>query len=172
MRQEIAKLVSGSSFIFGCRVAGAIIVFLTHIYLARWMGAEQLGYYVYAFALVVLLSTIAGVGFPAASLRVIGQGLADNDLARIRGFIEYGWQVTLLASLVLGGGEDHHLYRVVERRPTGLLDRHAIRGRCHRCEVGEDLWIGNELVIGADFVSENFGRCRDVGADRERHADT
>ena len=121
MRQEIAKLVSGSSFIFGSRVAGAIIVFLTHIYLARWMGAEQLGFYVYAFALVVLLSTIAGVGFPAASLRVIGQGLADNDLARIRGFIKYGLQVTLIASLVVGGSVVILALLMRQQIPTGYF---------------------------------------------------
>ena len=87
MSVEVIKLLRGAVFIFACRLAGAILVFLTQIFLARCMGADELGIYVFAFSLCILLSTVAGLGYPAAAVRFIGHGLAKDNMGLALGFI-------------------------------------------------------------------------------------
>ncbi len=100
MRHELTRLVKGSAFVFSSRLTGAVLVFLTQILLARWMGAQELGIYVFAFSWSTLLSIITGLGYPATSLRVIGQNLASNNMNRIRGFIRQGSQFIIVSSLI------------------------------------------------------------------------
>jgi O-antigen/teichoic acid export membrane protein len=99
MRNELLKLARGSSFVFACRLTGAVLVFLTQILLARWMGAAELGIYVLAFSWCSLLAIIAGLGYPTASLRIIGHCLAHDDRHHIRGFIRQAATAVLLVVL-------------------------------------------------------------------------
>lgn len=100
-------LLSGSAFIFACRLSGAVLTFATQALLARWMGAEELGIYVLAFSWLILLSTVAGLGYPTAALKFIGQYIAHNDIAKIYGFIRhsqltiFGISSTLASAAVL-----------------------------------------------------------------------
>ena len=96
----ISSLLSASTFLFGCRVSGAAIAFLTQLLLARWMGAYELGIYVYAFSWCIILSTIVGLGYEAASFRVIGQALSNKRFDLIKGFILRGQQILIVAGLV------------------------------------------------------------------------
>lgn len=100
-KKETSKLLSRSGLVLVCRVSGAAIAFATQILMARWMGATELGIYVYAFSLAMLLSTVAGLGFPAASLRFISQYLESNKTASINGFLRKGRLVLLLSSLLV-----------------------------------------------------------------------
>ena len=101
-KKEFHKLLSRSGFVFLCRISGAVIAFVTQIMLARWMGATELGIYVYAFSLAMLLSTLASLGFPAASLRFISEYLASGKTAFINGFLAKGRLIILLSSLCIG----------------------------------------------------------------------
>lgn len=98
---EIKKLLSRSGIVFFCRVAGAFITFISQILMARWMGAEQLGIYVYSFSIAMLLSTIASLGLPAASLQFISQYLASNKTSFINGYLRYSRKVIAFSSLVV-----------------------------------------------------------------------
>ena len=98
---ETAKLLGGASFIFICRVFGAATVLITQILLARWMGAEQLGIYVYVSAWFILLATIAGMGLPNAVFRYIGKGLADTNENLIISFARRGGEIILFSSLLI-----------------------------------------------------------------------
>ena len=100
-KQEFRRLLSRTGLVFVCRVSGAIITFVTQILMARWMGAPELGIYVYAFSMAMLLSTIASLGLPAASLRFISQYLASNHTALINGFLAKGRKIVFMTSLVL-----------------------------------------------------------------------
>ena len=102
LQKEFPKLLTRSGFVLICRVSGAVIAFATQIMMARWMGATELGIYVYAFALSMLLSTIAALGLPAASLRFISQYLVDNKTTFINGFISKGRKMILISSLCVG----------------------------------------------------------------------
>lgn len=101
-KKEFHKLLSRSGLIFLCRISGAVIAFATQIMMARWMGAAELGIYVYAFSLAMLLSTVATLGLPAASLRFISQYLANGKTAFINGFLSKGRKTVLISSLLLG----------------------------------------------------------------------
>lgn len=120
MRHEFHKMLKGSALIFSSRLSGAILVFITQIYLARWMGAEQFGYYVYAFSLCTLISIICCLGYPAAGLRIIGHNLAHNGLAYIHGFIQHAWRVIAGFSLIAGCTGAALVIVMQDRIPAGF----------------------------------------------------
>jgi len=95
---DFSRMFRGSAFIFGYRVSGAGIAFLTQVLLARWMGAAELGIYVLAFSWLVTLSVISVAGFNGASMRFVGHGLAHGDHGYIRGFIRRARQIVLAVS--------------------------------------------------------------------------
>ncbi|MCK5872803.1 MAG: oligosaccharide flippase family protein [Methylococcales bacterium] len=101
--QKTTGLLRKSSLVFACRLAGALLTFLTQLLLARWMGAEQLGIYVLAFSWILLLSTGASLGYPMAALRVIGLGLSQGDDGSIRGFIRQSQWVVMAAGILVAG---------------------------------------------------------------------
>jgi O-antigen/teichoic acid export membrane protein len=96
---ELLSVISGSAYIFFCRVFGAAIAFLTHVLLARWMGAEELGRYVFAWSWLIILAVVPVSGHIAAAMRFIGQGLADERPEYIRGFIRYATALTVIATV-------------------------------------------------------------------------
>lgn len=100
-KHELKKIIGGSAFVFICRVSGAGLVLITQILLARWAGAEELGVYVTAFSWCVVLSILAGMGYPAAAFRVISQALAADRIDQVRGFIGRGRQIIFMSSLVI-----------------------------------------------------------------------
>jgi len=100
-RRELSSLIRGSAFIFGCRLFGAAATFLTQMLLARWMGAAELGIYVLAFSWCILLSTLSTGGFRIASIRFIGEGLADDRPGYIAGYIKRSRQIVIAASLAV-----------------------------------------------------------------------
>ncbi|GEM_PF-6440669 len=52
---RLASLLGASTFMFACRVLGAGLAFLTQLLQARWMGAHELGIYLYAFSWCIIL---------------------------------------------------------------------------------------------------------------------
>ena len=99
--KDLLSLVNDAAFLFLCRVSGAVIVLVTQVLLARWMGPEQLGQYVFAFSWCIFLSVIAGLGFPRAAARFIGQGLVHNRDDLVRGYIRRQKQIGIIVSLVI-----------------------------------------------------------------------
>jgi O-antigen/teichoic acid export membrane protein len=100
-RHEISRLARGASFVFVVRITGAVSVFVTQVLLARWAGPMELGIYVYAFAWCILLSTLAGFGFPMAAYRFIGHGLAHGDQDAVRGYIRRGRQFAVIGGVAI-----------------------------------------------------------------------
>jgi len=95
---SLFSLMGSSALVFACRISGAMIVFATQILMARWMGADSLGIYVLAFSWCLLLSTAAGLGFPSASLRFIGENLSTGHPGLAKGYIKYSRKAVLLSS--------------------------------------------------------------------------
>ena len=60
---------------FSVRIASAAILFLSQVALARWMGADQFGIYVYAWTLVLVL----GVGDPTQRTPEVDAGAPGLD---------------------------------------------------------------------------------------------
>lgn len=93
--KDTGKLLGWSSIVFGMRLTGAFAVLVTQVLLARWMGAEQLGIYVLTFSWLTILSTLVSLGYPMASMRVVGKALHDGSTGLIYGFLHRGRSVTL-----------------------------------------------------------------------------
>jgi len=80
------------------RLAGGLVLFLSQILLARWMGRDSFGIYSYAWAWVAVLASVAGLGLGGASVRFLASYRVQNDAARIRGLIQFGTIVTLASA--------------------------------------------------------------------------
>lgn len=86
------------------RLAGGLLLFITQVLLAAWMGAEDFGLYSYAWAWVAVIATIAGFGFGSTSVRFLASYLVERSSARIRGLVSFGRVTTLAAGTVAAAG--------------------------------------------------------------------
>jgi len=98
---EFRRILGRSGIVFFSRVSGSLMVFVTQILLARWMGAAELGVYVYAFSWCMLFSIAAGLGLPDSSIRFVTQGLAKGDINLVNGYVKRVQQIALTFSLVI-----------------------------------------------------------------------
>ena len=101
-KADLLKIFSGSAFIFGCRIVGAGVAFITQVLMARWMGADELGVYVLAFSWLTILAVFSVAGLNGAAMRFIGDPLAQDDFASIRGFLRRSRQIALILSVLIG----------------------------------------------------------------------
>ena len=93
-----------ASSAFLIRVANAALAYLSQIIMARWMGAFEYGVYVYVWTWVLLVGTVADLGFAITAQRFIPRYIQEKDFDWVRGFILAsrwvpGFFVTLLAIL-------------------------------------------------------------------------
>lgn len=96
---------------FLTRVAGAAILYLTQVVLARIIGSHEFGLYVYAWTLVVIAGDLVPCGFAFAQQRLIPALRHAGDEARLRGFLIaapvytfcFGTVVAALAAAVVLG---------------------------------------------------------------------
>ena len=95
------NLLSGSAFVLSCRLGGAVLAFATQVFLARWMGAAELGVYVFAISTAILVATMSGLGLPGAAMRFIGTALARNDDAARLGYVRFGLRTISLTSIAV-----------------------------------------------------------------------
>lgn len=102
IRSDFARLLGGSSYIYALRITGAAITFATQILLARWMGAAELGAYVFAFSASMVLGFTATLGFPAAAQIFIPQSLVKGRPDLAQGFAIRSRQIVLISSCVVG----------------------------------------------------------------------
>jgi len=96
------RRAAGSAFLI--RIANAAIAYLSQIIMARWMGTFEYGVYVYVWTWVLLVGTVADLGFAVTAQRFIPRYTQERDLDRVRGFILAsrwvpGFFVSLLAAV-------------------------------------------------------------------------
>ena len=114
-----AQRMAGAAF--AIRVGGAVIIFLSQVLLARWMGGFEFGIYVYAWTWVLLVGDIIHLGLPITAQRYIPEYTQRGELDRLRGFLSGSrWVVfaTGTAIAILGA--------VAVRALDPWLDRHTI----------------------------------------------
>jgi O-antigen/teichoic acid export membrane protein len=114
-----AQRMAGSAF--AIRVAGAGVVFLAQVLLARWMGVTEFGIYVYAWTWLLLTGDIIHLGLPLIAQRLIPEFRQRGRLDHLRGFLVGSrWVVFASASVVALGGA------VAVRSLAAGLDPHAV----------------------------------------------
>jgi len=97
-KHDIVSLIGGSSLIVGLRIVGVSATYITQVLLARWMGAAELGHYVFALSGCVVLFQLSTLGLPAAALRFIPQYEASGDHGKARGFARRAQQIVFFSS--------------------------------------------------------------------------
>ena len=114
-----AQRMAGTAFII--RVASAAVVFVSQIFLARWMGSFEYGTYVYVWTWLLLVGDVVHLGLPLSAQRYIPEYAQRNAPDLLRGYLIGSRWLTFgiaTAVAVLGAGTVHAL--------EGSLDRAAI----------------------------------------------
>ena len=114
-----AQRAAGLAFLI--RVAGAAVVFLAQVLLARWMGSFEFGIYVYAWTWLLLVGDLIHLGLPLTAQRYIPEYAQRQDFDRLRGFL-FGsrWMVFAIGTVVAIGGA------VAVRALDPWIDRHTV----------------------------------------------
>ncbi|GMQ78724.1 MAG: polysaccharide biosynthesis C-terminal domain-containing protein [Anaerolineae bacterium] len=90
---------AGSAFVVN--LTGVALAFGVAVLLARILGAEQYGYYVYALTWVMLLALPSLLGMDTAAVRFIAAYKARGEDSLAAGFFVYSRRFTLYASILL-----------------------------------------------------------------------
>jgi O-antigen/teichoic acid export membrane protein len=77
--------MAGMSFFI--RVVAAVIVFLSQILLARWMGSHEFGVYVYVWTWLLLVGDLIHLGLPMIAQNHIPRYAHRGALNHLRGFL-------------------------------------------------------------------------------------
>lgn len=86
---------------FTIRVASAAILFLLQVALARWMGADQFGAYVYAWTLVLVAGGIATAGLNHGAIRIVSELREQAAHDALRGFLLGGRLLVFLVAMTM-----------------------------------------------------------------------
>jgi O-antigen/teichoic acid export membrane protein len=99
------SFVRWSAVVFLLRVGGTASTYVTYVLLARWMGAAELGNYVFAFSVCMVVSSLTTLGYPASAVLFVRQAAARDQRDEVAGFLKRGNQLSFIASLLamLGG---------------------------------------------------------------------
>jgi O-antigen/teichoic acid export membrane protein len=93
---------------FGVRCAGAGLLYVSQIVLARWMGSYEYGIYAFVWTWVLVLGGLSNLGLDVTSLRFIPHYREEGALDHLRGIIAGSRMValgvgTLIAALGIAG---------------------------------------------------------------------
>lgn len=88
---------------FSVRIASAAILFLSQVALARWMGADQFGIYVYAWTLVLVLGGISTAGLNVGAIRIVSELRERAAHDALRGFLVGSRVAVALVATTLTG---------------------------------------------------------------------
>ncbi|MCA8971165.1 MAG: flippase [Planctomycetes bacterium] len=94
------SLALGVVVTFGIRIYGAALQYLTQIYLARTIFAQQVGIYAFAWTVVSLLAFLTPLGFDTSLVRFIPADLAKREWGRVHGILRLSQRATLICSIV------------------------------------------------------------------------
>ncbi|KKB79929.1 hypothetical protein VW35_05510 [Devosia soli] len=99
------KLASQSSVIFGARLFGAGLIFVTQALIARLWGAELLGEFLLVVATVNLVSVVMPLGFHTVGTYFAAEYRARGNRQQLIAFLirAYGYVVLAFAGLVVAG---------------------------------------------------------------------
>lgn len=98
IRKNLLKRISTILII---KITGIALEFATHLSIARYLGIQHYGTFIYAFTWIALLAPLSALGFDAAAIRFIPQYSAHSHYGALRGFILYSFKKVTFTSLLL-----------------------------------------------------------------------
>jgi O-antigen/teichoic acid export membrane protein len=91
--------------IFLIRVTSAVLVYLSQVLLARWMGSFEFGIYAYVWVWVIVLGSLTPLGLNTAILKFIPHYTSGGEEAALKGVIYRSRHIVLgFSSLVAVAG--------------------------------------------------------------------
>lgn len=100
LRHHLARAAAGSAVL---AVSSKVLMLVTSVLLARWMGAESYGVYATALALSLLLTVPTGLGLPVLVIRLLASYRAHQQWELMHGLLVRGNQAVLGVSLLTAG---------------------------------------------------------------------
>ena len=91
----LAQRMAGAAFMI--RAGGAVVVYLSQIFLARWIGSSEFGVYVYVWTWVLLIGDTVHLGLASAAQRFIPEYTQQRAMALLRGFL-FGSRMVVFAA--------------------------------------------------------------------------
>ncbi|MEJ2626261.1 MAG: flippase, partial [Pseudolabrys sp.] len=82
---SLTQRMAGTAF--AIRVASAGIMFGSQVLLARWMGSDEFGIYVYAWTWLILVGDLVHLGIPLTAQRFVPEYQQSGALDLLRGFL-------------------------------------------------------------------------------------
>src|SRR4051812_15469753 len=96
---SLTRKLAGTIFII--RVLSAGMAYVSQILLARWMGGNDYGIYVYVWTWVLLLGSMMDFGIAASAQKIIPEYRASGDHALLRGFLSGSrWMTGIVSTIV------------------------------------------------------------------------
>jgi O-antigen/teichoic acid export membrane protein len=94
-----ARALRAAGAAFAIRIVSAVLVYITQVLLARWMGSFEFGIYVYVWTWVLLLGGVIDLGLASSAQRFIPEYSGLKQFELLRGFLAGSrWLVLGLAS--------------------------------------------------------------------------
>jgi O-antigen/teichoic acid export membrane protein len=92
-------LVRQAGVVLIVQIIGAGLSYGLQVLLARLLHASDYGVYTYVFVWVTFISLLAGLGFPAASIRFLPVYRVQQDWPRIHGFVRSASRMTFATAI-------------------------------------------------------------------------
>lgn len=102
--RDIMTAAKGGGITFGGNLFEYAGRFVFGIVVARFIGAEQYGVYNLALTPLAILATLALLGLRASMVRYVPMFARQRDEEKLWGTLQVGLGLTLVVSIVLGGG--------------------------------------------------------------------
>jgi O-antigen/teichoic acid export membrane protein len=100
--RSITQRMAGTAFLI--RVFSAALIYLSQVFLARWIGTHEFGIYVYVWTWVLMVGDMADLGLATSAQRFIPQ-YASKSLDLLRGFLSRSrWIAAASATTIAGIG--------------------------------------------------------------------
>jgi O-antigen/teichoic acid export membrane protein len=120
---EAARNTGGS---FVTKVSGLGISFLSQLVLARLLGVEDFGYYIYVWTWILVLSIFASLSYDLVAIRFVKDYKARQEWGFLRAFLKHAFHATLIFSLImivltLCAINVLHQYALIEQRVANLF---------------------------------------------------
>ena len=102
LNEENSLLIRGAAGSFVVKFMGAGLTFAAQIVVARFLGAESFGNYIYVLTWVNVLLLLGKLGFDMACVKYVAVYHGQKNWALLRGFLRYSTKLTLTASILVG----------------------------------------------------------------------
>lgn len=102
--KEVLALFTDTATLFMIRVVAALLAYFTQVILARWMGASELGIFVYTMSWLWILGLIATLGLGSAANRFLPEYETTRQTGAAKGYISMGRTISFGAGMAFGIG--------------------------------------------------------------------